>query len=360
MPNGCRASLATVKPSDVYRARAAVKSATGITKWSRLRIGLRRSRPINLKASLPRLIAEQQIFHAIRRFRMVFKSFNLLSLAARAFALLLAAIFLSACTAASTLDIQKVPPPQAPLSEKFAAIVIDANNGKVLYENDANETRYPASLAKMMTVYMMFDLLAAGKATLNSPVFISASAAGQPPSKLGMKAGSFLIYDEAIRALTVKSANDVAMAVAETIGGTAENFANLMTAKARSLGMTRTRFTNPSGLPDSQMVTTARDMALLGLALRKNHARYYGYWKQTSFDIDEREVRGHNKTLGVIPGADGIKTGYTRASGFNLATSVRFGGRSIVAVVMGEKTGAIRDQRMRSIISQTLAKASVK
>lgn len=148
------------------------------------------------------------------------------------------------------------------------------------------------------------------------------------------------------------------MAVAETIGGTGANFANMMTAKARSLGMTRTRFTNPSGLPDAGMVTTARDMAILGLALRKNHGRYYGFWKQTSFDIDERLVRGHNKTLGMIPGADGIKTGYTRASGFNLATSVRYGGRSIVAVVMGEKTAAIRDQRMQSIISQTLPKAS--
>ena len=271
----------------------------------------------------------------------------------------LTSAFLTACTTSDTLDIRKIAPPQAPITEKFAAIVIDANTGKVLYQNNADETRYPASLAKMMTVYLIFDQLAAGKATLNSPVFISVNAAGQPPSKLGMKAGSFLIYDEAIRALTVKSANDVAMAVAETIGGTADNFASMMTAKARALGMTRTRFTNPSGLPDSAMVTTARDMAILGLALRKNHSKYYGYWKQTVFDIDDREVRGHNKTLGVIAGADGIKTGYTRASGFNLATSVRFGGRSIVAVVMGEMTGAIRDQRMRSIISQTLPKASV-
>jgi D-alanyl-D-alanine carboxypeptidase len=290
---------------------------------------------------------------------MKFKYFVFSAGVSRMFHLVLVAVFLSACTTSETLDIKKIAPPQSPITEKFAAIVIDANTGKVLYENDANETRYPASLAKMMTVYLMFDQLASGKATLNSPVFISANAAGQPPSKLGIKAGSFLIYDEAIRALTVKSANDVAMAVAETIGGTSDNFANLMTAKARSLGMTRTRFTNPSGLPDSQMVTTARDMAILGLALRKNHSRYYGYWKQTTFAIDEREVRGHNKTLGVIPGADGIKTGYTRASGFNLATSVKFGGRSIVAVVMGEKTGAIRDQRMRSIISQTLPKASV-
>ena len=271
----------------------------------------------------------------------------------------LTSAFLTACTTSDTLDIRKIAPPQAPITEKFAAIVIDANTGRVLYQNNADETRYPASLAKMMTVYLIFDQLAAGKATLNSPVFISVNAAGQPPSKLGMKAGSFLIYDEAIRALTVKSANDVAMAVAETIGGTADNFASMMTAKARALGMTRTRFTNPSGLPDSAMVTTARDMAILGLALRKNHSKYYGYWKQTVFDIDDREVRGHNKTLGVIAGADGIKTGYTRASGFNLATSVRFGGRSIVAVVMGEMTGAIRDQRMRSIISQTLPKASV-
>jgi D-alanyl-D-alanine carboxypeptidase len=165
---------------------------------------------------------------------------------------------LAACTTSDTLDVAKIAPPQAPLSEKFAAIVIDANTGKVLYQNDADEVRYPASLAKMMTVYLMFDQLASGKATLNSPIFISANAAGQPPSKLGMKAGSFLIYDEAIRALSVKSANDVAMAVAETIGGTEGGFAAMMTAKARALGMTRTRFTNPSGLPDSQMVTTAR------------------------------------------------------------------------------------------------------
>ncbi len=290
---------------------------------------------------------------------MVFKNFGFRAHTFRAFSFLLAITFLSACSTSDTLDVKKIEPPQAPITEKFAAIVIDANTGKVLYENSANEIRYPASLAKMMTVYLMFDQLAAGRATLNSPVFFSANAARQPPSKLGIKAGSFLIYDEAIRALSVKSANDVAMAVAETIGGTETNFAAMMTAKARSLGMTRTRFTNPSGLPDSQMVTTARDMAILGLALRKNHSRYYGYWKQTTFAIDAREVRGHNKTLGVIPGADGIKTGYTRASGFNLATSVKFGGRSIVAVVMGEKTGVIRDQRMRSIISQTLPKASV-
>jgi D-alanyl-D-alanine carboxypeptidase len=291
---------------------------------------------------------------------MAFKSFGFSAGVMRAFYVVVFAALLSACTTSDTLDIKKIAPPQSPITEKFAAIVIDANTGKVLYQNEADETRFPASLAKMMTVYLMFDQLASGKATLNSPVFFSANAAGQPPSKLGIKAGSFLIYDEAIRALTVKSANDVAMAVAETIGGTSENFAAMMTAKARSLGMTRTRFTNPSGLPDSQMVTTARDMAILGLVLRKNHPRFYGYWKQTSFDIDEREVRGHNKTLGVIPGADGIKTGYTRASGFNLATSVKYGGRSIVAVVMGEKTGAIRDQRMRSIISQTLPKASVR
>jgi D-alanyl-D-alanine carboxypeptidase len=290
---------------------------------------------------------------------MFSKKYSFASYLARALNVMLVAIFLSSCTTSDTLNVTKIAPPDAPLTEKFAAIVIDANTGKVLYANNADETRYPASLAKMMTVYLMFDQLASGRATLNSPVFFSANASGQPPSKLGIKSGSFLIYDEAIRALTVKSANDVAMAVAETIGGTGVNFANMMTEKARALGMTRTRFTNPSGLPDSEMVTTARDMATLGLALRKNHPRYYGYFKQTSFDIDEREVMGHNKTLGVIPGADGIKTGYTRASGFNLATSVKFGGRSIVAVVMGEKTGAIRDQRMRSIISQTLPKASV-
>jgi D-alanyl-D-alanine carboxypeptidase len=272
--------------------------------------------------------------------------------------LLLVAAFLSACTAAGTLNVKKVAPPNAPLTEKFAAIVVDANTGKVLFANDADETRYPASLAKMMTVYMMFDELAAGRATLQTPIFISANAAKAPPSKLGLKAGEALTFDEAIRAQSVKSANDISVAIAEHIGGTEANFAAMMTAKARALGMSRTRFTNASGLPDPDMVTTARDMATLGLALRKNHGRYYGYWRQTQMAIDDRTVRGHNKTLGMIQGADGIKTGYTRASGFNLATSVRYQGRSIVAVVMGEKTAAIRDQRMHSIISQTLPRAS--
>jgi D-alanyl-D-alanine carboxypeptidase len=286
--------------------------------------------------------------------------FNGLPAALKACFAFAAVALLAACTAAGTLDVRKVAPPNAPLTEKFAAIVVDANSGEVLFARDADATRFPASLAKMMTVYLMFDQLAAGKANLQSPVFFSANAAGQPPSKLGIKSGSFLVYDEAIRALSVKSANDVATAVAETIGGTEANFAAMMTAKARALGMSRTRFTNASGLPDPQMVTTARDMATLGLALRANHGRYYGYWRQTGFEIDDREVRGHNKTFGMIRGADGIKTGYTRASGYNLATSVRSGGRSIVAVVMGEKTAAIRDQRMHSLISQTLPKASAR
>ncbi len=273
---------------------------------------------------------------------------------------MLAALILSACTASSSLDIQKVPPPQEPLTEKFAAIVIDANSGKVLYENDADEPRYPASLTKMMTVYLMFDELAAGRANLSTPIFISPNAAKAPPSKLGLKAGEALTFDEAIRAQSVKSANDISVAIAEHIGGTEANFAAMMTAKARALGMSRTRFTNASGLPDPDMVTTARDMARLGLALRQNHGRHYAYWRQTEMALDDRTVRGHNRTLGRIQGADGIKTGYTRASGFNLATSVRYQGRSIVAVVMGEKSAAIRDQRMHSIISQTLPLASVR
>jgi D-alanyl-D-alanine carboxypeptidase len=291
---------------------------------------------------------------------MISKTFSLLRFSRSGLAAFFLALILAGCTASSTLDVKKIAPPDAPLTEKFAAIVIDANTGKVLYENNADARRYPASLTKMMTVYLMFDQLASGKATLKSPIFFSQYAASRPPSKLGIKAGSFLIYDEAIRALTVKSANDVAAAVAETIGGSEENFAAMMTAKARALGMRNTTFTNASGLPDSDMVTTARDMAILGLALRKNHGRYYGYWRQTEMQIDDRQVRGHNKTFGLIRGADGIKTGYTRASGFNLATSVRYNGRSIVAVVMGEKTAAIRDARMNSIVSQTIGKASAR
>ncbi|MEL6817845.1 MAG: D-alanyl-D-alanine carboxypeptidase family protein [Pseudomonadota bacterium] len=233
---------------------------------------------------------------------------------------------------------------------KYAAIVVDAKSGKVLHTAFADEARYPASLTKMMTVYMMFDAIKVGKMSLNTPIPISAYAAGRPASKLYMKAGSTISADKAIRALVVKSANDVATAVAEHLGGSEEQFARQMTARARSLGMNATVFKNASGLPDPNMRTTARDMAKLSLALRRNHGRYYGYFGLTQFEYNGRAVTGHNNVLKSYAGADGLKTGYTRASGSNLATSASRNGRRVIAIVMGGDSAARRDQHMIELL----------
>lgn len=269
-------------------------------------------------------------------------------------ALLLALMTLSACT--TTADLALSAPP--PLSEKYSAIVVDANSGEVLYAYQADAIRHPASLTKMMTLYMIFDAIKAGQVTLTTPIPISAYAASRPPSKLGFKPGEAISVEEAILALTVKSANDVATAVAEYFGGTEELFAGAMTAKARQLGMRNTVFRNASGLPDEAMVTTARDMAVLSLALRRDHPAAYRYFGHDEFIYRGERIEGHNDLLTTLPGADGIKTGYIRASGFNLATSVRRGGRSVVAVVLGGPTAKKRDDHMRQLIELFMPAAS--
>ena len=241
---------------------------------------------------------------------------------------------------------------------KYSAIVIDANTGKTLFSANAGEARYPASLTKMMTLYLVFERLASGKIKKSTQVPFSAHAAAQPPTKLGVKAGKSVSVETIIYSLVTKSANDSAAAIAEYLGGSEDGFARMMTAKAKKLGMTGTLFQNASGLPDPDQHSTARDLAVLGLALREHFPQYYGYFSTRSFTYGRQRMANHNRLLGRVKGIDGIKTGYTRASGFNLVTSVGDGKRRIVAVVMGGQTGRARDNHMADLIKKYLPKAS--
>ncbi len=268
---------------------------------------------------------------------------------------LLAALFLlAACQTSEVLVIQKPSVPAQP--DRFASIVIDGSTGKSLYAIAASDQRYPASLTKMMTLYLLFEALDSGRLTKSSLIPISQNAASQAPSRIGLKAGSTIDVDTAIRAVTVKSANDIAVAIAEALGGTEEQFAVQMTNKARSLGMLRTTFRNASGLHDPAQVTTATDMARLGLALRQRFPQYFSYFSLREVSVAGRTVTGHNKVLDMVNGADGIKTGYTRASGFNLVTSVSRNGKLLIAVVMGEDSAKVRDARMAGLVNAYFGK----
>lgn len=240
---------------------------------------------------------------------------------------------------------------------RYAAIVIDANTGKVLFSRSADSLRYPASLTKMMTLYMLFDALQAGRITKSSRVRFSRRAAAMPPSKLGIRAGRSISVEQAILALVTKSANDVAAAVAERLSGSEAKFATAMTARARALGMSRTTFKNASGLPNSAQRTTARDMATLAKALQRDFPQYYRYFSTRSFAYGGRRFPNHNRLLGNYPGVDGIKTGYTRASGFNLTTSVRYRDKYVIAVVMGGPTGRERNAHMRALLDRYVPRA---
>lgn len=245
-------------------------------------------------------------------------------------------------------------------NEKYAGFVIDANNGNVLYEDRADAPRYPASLTKMMTLYMLFDALRSNRVELDTKMKVSSYAAARPPSKLGLKPGSYLTVEEGIYSLVTKSANDAATVIGEHLAGTETRFAQAMTRQAHKLGMSNTTFKNAHGLPDREQKTTARDMAKLGLALREHFPEYYDYFSTRSYSFRGRRLGNHNRVLGRVKGADGIKTGYINASGFNLVTSVQRDGKSIVAVVMGGRSGRSRDDHMVDLISRTLPKASVR
>jgi D-alanyl-D-alanine carboxypeptidase len=240
-----------------------------------------------------------------------------------------------------------------------ASIVVDANSGKTLQETNADSLRHPASLTKVMTLYLLFGRLEAGKMKLSTQMPVSEHAAGQAPTKLGLRAGQHLEVEDAIRGIVTRSANDAAVVIAEAIGGDEETFAKMMTAKAHALGMTRTTYVNASGLPDDDQNTTARDQATLGRALQDRFPRYYHYFSLPSFTFRGEEIRNHDHLLGQY-GVDGIKTGYTRSSGFNLLTSLHQDGRHVVAVVMGGSSARARDAHMRTLIEAHLDEATTR
>jgi len=240
----------------------------------------------------------------------------------------------------------------------YAAIVLDANSGRVLHADKADELRHPASLTKIMTLYLLFERLDAGKVRLDSQLPVSEHASIQAPTKLGLKPGQSLEVEDAIRGMVTKSANDAAVAVAEALGGSEREFADMMTVKAHALGMSRTIYRNASGLPNDEQVTTARDQALLGRAIQERFPRYYQYFATPSFTYHGQTMRNHNQLLGHVEGMDGIKTGYTQASGFNLVASVRRDNRHIVSVVMGGTSAGSRDARMRSLIEEYIVAAA--
>jgi D-alanyl-D-alanine carboxypeptidase len=249
--------------------------------------------------------------------------------------------------------VQRYSPPTS-------SIVVDANSGAVLESSNPDALRHPASLTKMMTLYLLFERLESGKLKLSSELPVSAHAAAQAPSKMGLKPGDSIRVENAIKAIVTKSANDVAVVIGEALGGSEPNFGRMMTAKAHSLGMLHTVYRNASGLPDDEQVTTARDQSIIGRALRDRFPQYFHYFATRSFEFRGRTVRGHNHLLGSVAGVDGIKTGYIHESGFNIVTSVHRGDRYIVAVVFGGRTARARDARVESLIDDTMRRAVAK
>jgi D-alanyl-D-alanine carboxypeptidase len=241
-----------------------------------------------------------------------------------------------------------------------ASIVVDANSGEVLYASHADSRRHPASLTKMMTLYMLFERLATGKIKMSSRLDVSAQAAAQAPSKLGLKSGQTIRVDDAIKALVTKSANDVAVVIAEAISGSEPDFGRAMTAKARSLGMMHTQYHNASGLPDDRQITTARDQAILARALQDRFPQYYHFFATRAFVWNGHHMRNHNHLLGRVAGVDGIKTGYIRASGFNIVVNVRRGKRHVITAVFGGRTGRVRNARAQALIDKYIRRASTK
>lgn len=266
-------------------------------------------------------------------------------------------LLLSISLAIAATVMMAPPPAQAQMPSfaaltsepRYASIVVDAKTGEVLYAKKADSPRYPASITKVMTLYLTFEALAAGKLDLDDPVVFSPRAAAQPPTKLGVPSGQSITVEQAMQALAIKSANDVAVAMAETLAGTENRFAALMTLRARELGMHNTRFVNASGLPDSRQVSTARDLAILSRAVMRDYPQYYKLFSQDSFTFRGKKINSHNHLLGV-PGVDGLKTGYIRASGFNIAISGVRDDRRLIVVVLGGPTSRIRDENAENLL----------
>ncbi len=243
-------------------------------------------------------------------------------------------------------------------SPQFSSIIVDGNSGAVLTSNSPDGIRHPASLTKIMTLYLLFERLDFGKIKLDTEMPVSQHAADQDPTKLDLRPGQSIKVEDAIKGLVTRSANDAAVVIAEYIGGSEDDFAKMMTRKARTLGMSRTTYRNASGLPNDEQVTTARDQSTLGRAIQDRFPRYYRYFSTTVFNYHGQSIRNHNHLLGDVEGVDGIKTGYTRASGFNLVTSIHRGNRFLVGVVMGGRSGGSRDAIMRNLLAENLGKAA--
>lgn len=239
--------------------------------------------------------------------------------------------------------------------QKFAAMAIDAASGEILFSHAPDAQRHPASLAKLMTLYIVFDEISAGRMRLSDPVRISAYAARQAPTKLGLREGDSLSLEEAIQAVAIRSANDIAVALAEHVSGSEGRFAQRMTQQTWKIGMRDTVFRNASGLPDSRQITTARDMAVLARAILRDHPQQYEVFGQRSFTYNGRTIYGHNRVTQRFVGADGLKTGYINASGFNLISSAVREDRRVIAVVLGGPTGAARDHYMEELLLSSFA-----
>jgi D-alanyl-D-alanine carboxypeptidase len=240
-----------------------------------------------------------------------------------------------------------------------SSIVVDGNSGAVLEAVNPDALRHPASLTKVMTLYLLFERLDAGRIKLDTPLAVSEHASEQDPTKLGLKPGQTIAVEDAIKGIVTRSANDAAVVIAENLGGSEPAFAKVMTEKAHALGMTHTTYINASGLPDDDQVTTARDQVLLGRAIQDRFPRYYKYFSTQEFEFRGTTIRGHNHLLSEVAGVDGIKTGFTRASGFNLLTSLHRDGRYLVAAVMGGPSASERDARMRKLIADHIQEAAL-
>lgn len=233
---------------------------------------------------------------------------------------------------------------------RYAAIVVDAETGEVLFARHADSRRYPASITKVMTLYLTFEALSEGRVKLDDVLTVSTRAASQPPSKLGLAAGQTITLDDAMRATAVRSANDMAVAIAEHVGGSETRFTAQMTLKARELGMTQTRYVNANGLPDSRQLTSARDLAILARAVMRDYPQYYRYFGLHDWAYNGREYRNTNGLLRGGSGYDGMKTGYTNASGYNLAASAVRDGKRIITIVLGGRSTASRNAHVAALM----------
>jgi len=244
------------------------------------------------------------------------------------------------------------------ISSKKASLVVDLDNGKILHANNAHELRYPASLVKMMTLYMTFKEITAGNLSLERKLVVSKKAASMPRTNMSLKAGTYVSVRKAILGLIVHSSNDAAVVLAEAIGGSETNFAHMMNVQAKKLGMSRTTFRNASGLPHKEQKSTAHDLAILAKALKRDFPSFFPWFTVTSFAYNGKTYKSHNRVVQNYEWATGLKTGFTNASGFNIATTAKKDGRHLVGIVLGENTAKERDKLVVSLLNQSFDKNS--